>query len=96
MPIIFVKKIYKRLNSRICADFVNEWIVDLEIVSLAQADELKNFMEDTIFKEGGYIYMPFDKILPGYVFSEWYVIPNSYKFRPYKWYCKLSSKLEYI
>lgn len=93
------KKVYKELNYRIFADFDNERVVDLDIVGLTQTNEVKNFIGDTVFlKEGDYIYlyMPTDETLPEYVFSEGYVIRNPYKFTPYKWCCKLTSKLEYI
>lgn len=93
------QKIDKGLNSRIFADFDNERGVDSDIVGLAQTDEIKNYMGETIFlKEGDYVYLylPVDEILPEYVFSEGFVIPNPYEFKPYKWCCKLTRELEYI
>lgn len=93
------RKVYKGLNDRIYADFDNERTIDLDVVGLTQSDEVRNFIGDTVFlKEGDYIYlyMSIDETLPEYVFSEGYVIPNPYKFKPYKWCCKLTSKLEYI
>ena len=93
------KKIYKGLNSRIFADFDNERSVDSDIVGLSQTDEIENYMGETIFlKEGDYVYLYLqtDEILPEYVFSEGFVIPNPYEFKPYKWCCKLTREIEDI
>lgn len=70
-----------------------------EYLGLAQSDEVKNFAGETIFLSDGdyiFLYMPIDQELPEYVFSEGYIIHNPYKFKSYKWCCKLTSKFEFI
>lgn len=85
--------IYKSVNERVYADIDNERVVDFDIVGLTQSDELKDFFgNEVVIHEGDYIYLYTDSIENGvlsYIFSEGYVIPNPYDFKPYKWCCKL-------
>ncbi|MGJ0637307.1 hypothetical protein [Xenorhabdus bovienii] len=92
-------EIYKGLHDRIYADFDNERVIDLDIVGLTQLDEVKDFSGNVVLLKKGdyiYLYMPVDESLPEYVFSEGYVIPNPYEFKPYKWCCKLMTGIEFI
>ncbi|EPW8570695.1 hypothetical protein ACWQEN_000004 [Morganella morganii] len=87
------------LENRIFADFDNERIKDIDIVGLTQTDYVKTFSGKLIrIHEGDYIYMfmPTDDTIPEYIFAEGVVIKNPYDFKPYKWCCKIKSKLEYI
>ncbi|EZJ77383.1 hypothetical protein AC01_2242 [Escherichia coli 1-392-07_S3_C1] len=41
------------------------------------------------------MFMPIDEVLPEYIFAEGFVIKNPYRFKPYKWCCKIIGELEF-
>ncbi|EAM2539658.1 TPA: hypothetical protein MZO93_003387, partial [Salmonella enterica] len=93
-------KIYKHVSERLYADIDNERVADIDIVGLTQSDEVKDFFGNSvIIHEGDYVYLYTDSIEGGelsYIFSEGYVIPNPYEFKPYKWCCKLAGDEPYF
>ncbi len=91
-------KKYFGLNKRIYADIDNERVEE-NIVGLSKSDFVKNFIgEDVQIYEGEYVYMYMntEDFPPEYVFAEGIVIKNPYRFKPYKWCCKIVDKIEYM
>ncbi|CAM7832501.1 TPA: hypothetical protein N8123_004345 [Escherichia coli] len=89
---------YYGLENRIFADFDNERVQDIDIVGLTQTDHVNTFSGELVcINEGDYIYMfmPIDEVLPEYIFAEGFVIKNPYRFKPYKWCCKIIGELEF-
>jgi hypothetical protein len=92
--------IYAPIQHRIYADLDNER-VDSDVVGISKTDFVKKFDGSLIeIKEHDYVYLFMDIIdddgSPSYVFSEGVIICNPYSFKPYKWCCRLISKIEYI